>query len=51
MERKKIKNMTLRMSPELYQKIEQEARDNESNCTQIIRSILCRHYSHEGVNA
>lgn len=51
MERKMNKNLTLRMSPQMLERIERDAHENESTCSQVIRSILARHYRHEGVEA
>ena len=52
MERKMNKNLTLRMSPEMLSRIERDAAENESTCSQVIRTILARHYRHmEGIEA
>lgn len=52
MERKMNKNLSVRMSPEMLSRIEREAQENESSCSQVIRAILARHYRHmEGIEA
>lgn len=35
----------------MIEQIEHDARENESTCSQVIRSILAKHYRHEGVEA
>lgn len=45
------KNLTLRMSPQMLARIERDAAENESTCSQVIRTILAKHYRHEGVEA
>lgn len=46
------KNLSVRMSPEMLSRIEREAQENESSCSQVIRAILARHYRHmEGIEA
>lgn len=46
------KNLSLRMSHEMMAHIEREAHENESSCSQVIRTILARHYRHmEGIEA
>ena len=35
----------------MFERIEREAAENESTCSQVVRSILARHYRHEGVEA
>ena len=39
------------MSPQMLERIERDAIENESTCSQVIRSILARHYRHEGIEA
>lgn len=35
----------------MFECIERDARENESTCSQIVRSILAKHYRHGGVEA
>lgn len=35
----------------MLEKIERDADENECTCSQVIRSILARHYRHEGAEA
>lgn len=35
----------------MFERIERDAAENESTCSQVVRSILARHYRHEGVEA
>lgn len=52
MERKMNKNFTMRMSPRMMEQIERDAAENESSCSQIVRTIIARHYRHmEGIEA
>lgn len=35
----------------MFAYIERDAAENESTCSQVVRTILARHYRHEGVEA